>query len=148
MTINFKLAEYIHIDTLVELVQEFYIYDHHHFDAGVEKAIMGLLSDDAFGRAWLICDDKTVIGYVILVFIYSLETHGRNAFVDELYLRENHRGKGLGRQTFQFLEDFCRSVGICALHLEVERENTKAQGFYHKLGYKDHDRYLLTKRLA
>jgi ribosomal protein S18 acetylase RimI-like enzyme len=33
------------------------------------------------------------------------------------------------------------------LHLEVERANTAAQGVYRRAGFKDHDRYLLTKWL-
>jgi ribosomal protein S18 acetylase RimI-like enzyme len=37
---------------------------------------------------------------------------------------------------------------VQALHLEVELAKTKAQAFYHKVGFEDHDRYLLTKRLA
>ncbi len=39
----------------------------------------------------------------------------------------------------------CRELGVRALHLEVERENVEAQALYRRIGYKDHDRYLLTK---
>jgi ribosomal protein S18 acetylase RimI-like enzyme len=45
------------------------------------------------------------------------------------------------------LEEACRSLEVQALHLEVERANTKAQAFYHKVGFEDHDRYMLTKRI-
>jgi ribosomal protein S18 acetylase RimI-like enzyme len=37
---------------------------------------------------------------------------------------------------------------VRALHLEVERANTEAQAFYHKAGFADHDRYLLTKQMG
>ena len=46
---------------------------------------------------------------------------------------------------WSFLADVCRTEGIAALHLEVERANTIAQEVYRKQGFKDHDRYLLTK---
>ena len=38
-------------------------------------------------------------------------------------------------------------AGVSALHLEVERQNEAAQGFYRRLGFKDHDRYLMTRWL-
>lgn len=42
----------------------------------------------------------------------------------------------------------CREAGVSALHLEVARKNTAAQGFYRRLGFEDHDRYLMTRRFA
>jgi ribosomal protein S18 acetylase RimI-like enzyme len=34
---------------------------------------------------------------------------------------------------------------VRALHLEVERANTAAQGLYRKFGFADHERYLFTR---
>lgn len=93
----------------------------------------------------MIEDAEQAVGYVVLTFGFSLETRGPNAFVDELYLNEDHRGQGIGKATLEFLESFCRSVGLRALYLEVERANTAAQRFYHNCGFTDNDRYLLIK---
>ncbi|MGH7962628.1 MAG: GNAT family N-acetyltransferase [Candidatus Binatia bacterium] len=51
----------------------------------------------------------------------------------------------MGARTLQFLEEVCRSLGVRALHLEVDRSNTSAHGLYGKVGYVDHNRYLMTK---
>lgn len=45
------------------------------------------------------------------------------------------------------MQDVCRSLGIKALHLEVDRVNTRAKQLYHRFGFQDHERYLLTKWL-
>ena len=50
--------------------------------------------------------------------------------------------------TVGFAEGVCRGRGVRALHLEVERENTRAQSIYRRAGFVDHDRYLLTKWLS
>jgi ribosomal protein S18 acetylase RimI-like enzyme len=71
--------------------------------------------------------------------------HGRDAFIDEIYIRESHRGKGIGAKVIKFVEETCRSLEVQALHLEVERANTRAQAFYRKIGFQGHNRYLLTK---
>ncbi|MGH9901239.1 MAG: GNAT family N-acetyltransferase [Pyrinomonadaceae bacterium] len=129
-------------------MREFYAVEHLAFDeVPARAALRQMLGDKSFGMAHLILSGGDVAGYVVLTFGFSLEFHGRDAFVDEIYLRESHRGKGLGKASLRFVEGVCRREGIGALHLEVGRENTVAQAVYRKAGYRDHDRYLLTKWL-
>lgn len=137
------------VDLLVRFMREFYEYDHLPFDeSAASQAMEKILQDHSLGRVWLIQDGEQAIGYVVLTLGYSLEYHGRDAFVDEIYIRASHRGKGIGTQIIQFVEEACRNLEVRALHLEVGRANTKAQAFYHKIGFEDHDRYLLTKQIA
>lgn len=107
-----------------------------------------LLQEPAFGRIWLIEMEQALAGYFVLCLGFSLEYHGHDAFVDEIYVREAYRGQGLGKRALQFLETQCRALGVQALHLEVERVNTHAQEVYRKHGFADHDRYLMTKWLS
>jgi GNAT superfamily N-acetyltransferase len=144
----FTLANHSDVDLLVELMQEFYTVEHLPFHLRVARqGLQQILSNSLFGLVHLISSDGVVIGYIVLTFGFSLEFHGRDAMVDELYLREFHRGKGIGKACLQFVEEICRREGIKALHLEVERVNTRAQAVYRQAGYLDHDRYLLTKWL-
>jgi diamine N-acetyltransferase len=146
---TFTLAEMTDIETLLVFMQEYYAFDHFPFEHDAARAALEkLLGDPAFGRAWLICDGTTAVGYVVLALGYSLEYHGRDAFIDELYIRASHRGQGVGRRTLAFLEQVCRDLGVNALHLEVERANTVAQGVYRRAGFEDHDRFLMTKWIA
>ncbi|MDQ3755908.1 MAG: GNAT family N-acetyltransferase, partial [Acidobacteriota bacterium] len=86
-------------------------------------------------------------GYLVLTLGFSLEFKGRDALIDELYLRESFRDQGFGQQAIAFAIKWCQARNIRALHLEVERANARAQAAYRKAGFKDHDRYLLTKWL-
>ena len=123
-------------------------FDGRSFDEAAHRAaLLDLLADESLGCAWLIETDEQAVGYVILTLGYSLEFHGRNALVDELYLVEEARGQGIGTAVLGLLEEICRRFGVRALHLEVDRENVRAQALYRRVGYLDHDRYLLTKRL-
>jgi ribosomal protein S18 acetylase RimI-like enzyme len=143
---TFKLVEHLDLDTLLDLVREYYAFDGHSYDRQVVRAALeGLMHKPDFGRIWLICDDAAPVGYVILTIGYSIEYRGHDAFVDELYLRESYRGRGWGRAALTFVEQACRELGVRALHLEVERENTAAQAVYRKFGFEDQDRYLLNK---
>jgi hypothetical protein len=94
---QFRLAGAPDADALLEFMQAYYAFDGHGFD--LEKArvaLTGLLLDAKLGLAWLILDGGMAVGYVVLCFGYSLEWLGRDAFVDEFYLREEYRGRGWG----------------------------------------------------
>ncbi len=146
MDLSFKLADVADIDLLVEFMREFYEFDHLAFDEQVARsALQQILSDDSLGRIWLIQLDGVSIGYVVLTLGFSLEFHGRDAFIDEIYIRAQYQKQGIGRRALEFVEGACLSLDVRALHLEVKRKNTNAQAAYRKWGFEDHDRYLMTK---
>ncbi len=146
MEAKFRPARDADIGLLVTMMREFYAIDAYPFDAEVaRRALADLVGDPALGCVWLIEDGKAAIGYVVLTFGYSLEFHGRDAFVDELYVRADHRGRGIGTRALRLVEDTCRARGVHAVHLEVERTNVAGRELYRKLGFQDHDRQLMTR---
>jgi GNAT superfamily N-acetyltransferase len=143
---SFTPATLENVEELLLMMREFYAHEGLTFDQAIARcALQGIISDKTLGRVFLIVSENTVAGYAALTFGYSLEFHGRDAFVDELYLRAEYRSQGYGRRALDFLSRVCLELGIKALHLEVERENTRAQAVYREFGFKDHDRYLMTK---
>ena len=145
-TLRYQTAGSAEIDLLLELMEAYYTYDGLSFHAGEARiALQQLVGDDTLGRAWLIVKDGIPVGYMVLTFWYSLEFHGRAAFVDELFIREEHRGRGVGREALRFAGEFCSERGIKALRLEVENTNTKARHLYEREGFKKHERSLMTK---
>ena len=129
-------------------MREFYEIEHLRYDPDVARtALRELWANPALGRVVLVRSGERVAGYLVLTFGFSLEFHGRHALVDELYVREPCRERGAGTLSLAFVEELCRTEGIHALHLEVDRANEPAQRLYHRAGYQDHDRYLLTKWL-
>ena len=143
---TFRTAEDADLDVLVAFMRQYYALDHLVLDATKARlALRELIQDASLGRTWLICDGTTAVGYMVLTLGYSLEYHGRDAFLDEFFIQASHRGRGWGRKALQFLEEAARALRIRAIHLEVTRANGRAQQFYRRLGFEDHDRYLMTK---
>lgn len=148
MEISFKPIAPSDINHLLTLIQEYYDYDRHPFDPTRMQIVLNNLVDHPdWGRVWFICRDMQPVGYVVLTLSYSLEYAGRDAFVDEIYIRESDRGQGLGRATFEFLEEVGRSLDVKALHLEVKHRNVNARSAYRKLGFVEHERSLMTRWL-
>jgi ribosomal protein S18 acetylase RimI-like enzyme len=134
--------------TLLELMREFYAHEQIAFDAAAAGAALRmLLEDERHGRAVLIEPEGRLAGYLIVAFGFSLEFQGRDAFVDELWVREPFRGRGLGTQALELAAELCRAAGVRALHLEVEHANRRAQAVYRRAGFSDRPHYLMTRRL-
>ena len=146
---QFRLATEPDTEALLEFMRAYYAFDGHGFDREKARAALtALLLDAKFGLAWLILDGASPVGYIVLCFGYSLEWLGRDAFVDEFYLREEYRGRGWGQKTMAFVEDAARAAGIRTLHLEVVRQNANALGLYRRLGFREHRSTFLSKWIA
>ena len=146
--ITFKPLEISKIETIISLMHDFYSIDNYPFDIDVSKQLMiEFISNENLGKAWLIHQDAMVIGYVILTFIFSFEYQGRIAFIDELYVIENFRGKGIGKQTIDFIKNEATLLNVKLLYLEVEHHNENAQKLYLANDFDVHNRKLLICKL-
>jgi ribosomal protein S18 acetylase RimI-like enzyme len=113
----------------------------------VRAALKKFLAHPEFGGSWLVSLRGRIAGYVILTLGYSFEYGGRDAFVDELYIEPEFRRMGLGRRALEFVENQARTLGVNALHLEVDHSNDAALELYRRTGFASHGRQLMTKWL-
>ena len=112
----------------------------------VRYHLMELVQNPAVGVVHLVFDGDSPIAYLVVCFDFSLEYQGRCAWIDELYVDREYRGKGIGTQLLDLAEDISREHSASTLHLEVSRGN-RAVELYRRRGFVDHSRYLMTKRL-
>jgi ribosomal protein S18 acetylase RimI-like enzyme len=104
------------------------------------NAWTALLDDASLGEVHVAEGPTGVVGYVVITFGYSLEYRGRDAFVDELFVAEPFRGRGLGRSALEVAEAACREAGARAVHLEVEPDKDQTIELYRRRGFVDKKR--------
>lgn len=140
-----QVADPSHRDVLVPLVRAYHEFEHVRMsDAQRAAAVAPLLEpDSALGRIWLIVVDGRQVGYAALCFGYSIEFRGRDAFVDEFFLVESARGRGLGSRVLAQVKRQAAALGIAALHLEVARDNDRARSLYRKWGFRAREQFML-----
>lgn len=142
--VQFKTLETSQIETITSMMKDFYAIDNYPIDIEVSKKLFqDFVSNENLGKAWLIYDNSEVIGYVILTFIFSFEYQGRIAFIDELYLKDTARGKGIGAKTLEFIKEQIPKLSLKLLYLEVEHHNENAQRLYIANDFVIHNRKLL-----
>jgi|SRR5579884_14508 len=143
---NFRCAELVDIDRVLPLIRDFYIFERLPFDEErSRRLIRQLVADQTLGRLILFEEDGgRLSGYMVLGFGFSLEFHGRDAFIDEFYVVPEARSHGIGATALKHAAEVVRRAGIHALHLEVDHFNERVHEFYRRMGFKDHDRHLMT----
>jgi ribosomal protein S18 acetylase RimI-like enzyme len=147
MNTNFRTASQADVGQILAYMKTYYSedgYSYHHEQA--ENNLRGFISSPDWGRVFVLeAGEGVIAGYMVIVFIYSMEHQGRDAYIDELYISEGFRGKGHGTEGLELAGKFCAEAGIKALHLEVERYKDKAIALYKSRGFFDRGRFLLTK---
>ena len=144
----FRPAVETDTDSILGFMRSLYEQDGVVYDEPVaRRTLAGIIRDRAIGRVWMICEGPDPIGYMVLTLGYSLEYGGRDAFIDELFVHESRRRRGIGRKGLQVIIDACRELDVRALHLQVHRPNRAAQELYRKLGFVDNDLFLMTRQL-
>ena len=146
--IEFKPLTAPDIETIVSMMQEFYAIDNYPISVDVSKALFQeFISKENLGKAWLILSDNEIVGYLILTFVFSFEYQGRIAFLDELYVTEKARGKGIGSEAIVFIKTESHKLSLKLIYLEVEPHNENAQKLYLANGFESHNRQLMKYKI-
>ena len=111
-------------------------------------AMRRLIADPTLGRVWLIQAGGQDAGYAALTFSYSIEFGGVAAFVDELFVARECRGRAVGTKTLELIISEARQLDVVILLLEVTRSNESAKRLYRKVGFADRGYHLMTLRLT
>ncbi len=132
------------IESMVCFMGEFYAIDNYPFDSAKATNLWKeFIENEHLGKAWFIYNNKQVVGYIILTFVFSFEYQGKIAFLDELFVTETARGKGIGSKAIEFIKAESHKLSLKLIYLEVEPHNTKAQKLYLASGFEMHNRKLM-----
>jgi GNAT superfamily N-acetyltransferase len=146
--ITFQNLHENQIDVVISMMQDFYAIDNYPIDIEQSKQLFKtFIENPNLGKAWLIFQEDEVVGYVILTFIFSFEYKGILAFLDELFIKSEHQGKGFGKQTVQFIQQESSQLNVKMLYLEVEEHNENAQKLYLAHDFVNHNRKILKHKL-
>ena len=124
--------------TYMEMAREFYHSDavlHPVPDTYFERTADEALRSDVYAEIFLFECENEAAGYGLIAKTYSQEAGGMVWWIEEVYVREAFRSKGIGREFFAYLDKVKGSAGT-RMRLEVEEDNTRAVALYKKLGYK------------
>ena len=95
--------------------------------------VANCLKNSPYIEGFVFIDDDKVIGYGMIAKSFSTEFGGECIWIEDIYIEENYRGKGIGSNFIQFVKD---TYNDKILRLEAENDNEKAILTYEKNGFK------------
>ncbi len=70
-----------------------------------------------------------------MCFTWTLEHGGRSAWLEELYVQPEYRGRGIGQKLLAAAINRAREEGCRAIDLEVDRGHPRASHLYDREGF-------------
>ena len=125
------------IAALLPLVEQYWVFED---IAGFEAARVGrelarATTDTALASAWIALDRGRPVGYLLAVYVFSLEHLGLTAEIDEFFVLPSARGRRIGDELLKHAEaEFVRR-GCTNVALQLSRGNDRARVFYRAHGY-------------
>ena len=82
---------------------------------------------------YVIEDSNNIIGY----FSFGKPRHNyldHTHCINSLYILDTYQGKGIGKSVFKYIDEYCNANNINKYFVNCNKYNTKALGFYLKMG--------------
>jgi GNAT superfamily N-acetyltransferase len=137
------------ISAVLPLVEQYWIFeDIQGFDeAALRREFERVCSDPRLGAGWIAEDGGRAVGYLLAVYVHSLEHLGLTAEIDEFFLLPSARGHGAGVAMLDAAETEFRRMGCTNVSLQLGRGNEAARDFYQRRGYSERSGYELLDKM-
>ncbi|MFP5111910.1 GNAT family N-acetyltransferase [Bacillaceae bacterium C204] len=90
---------------------------------------------------FLAVEESIPVGFVQLYPTFSSVSMMRSWILNDLYVKEQFRGKGAGEKLIQKAIQFAKDTGAKGIMLETGKENHNAQRLYEKIGFERESNY-------
>ena len=122
-------------EAVIEMMRVFYASPAVISDGSEEiflSDVENCINSNPYLEGYIIEDSSEIQGYVMIAKSFSTEFGKPCIWIEDLYIKEKHRGAGIGNMVMNFIT---QKYTDCIFRLEVEKENERAVKLYEKCGF-------------
>lgn len=121
---------------LLELMREFAEFEHlaDYLEVTKERLNVAMFGEEAFVGGLLLEIEGAAAGYALFYQYFASFRGQRGLYLEDLYISDAHRGKGLGEAMLKRIAQIAKGRGFERIDFQVLDWNTPAIDFYQKLG--------------
>ena len=101
-----------------------------------ERGLRLILDDPRVGMILVARDGGQVVGMVNLLFTVSTAEGGRVMVLEDMIVRPDHRGQGVGLKLIEAAIARATQAGCARITLLTDEDNNQAQWFYGRAGFR------------
>jgi GNAT superfamily N-acetyltransferase len=149
MTVEIDFATANDLPQLADLLAELFTLESD-FQPERDKQLRGLrliLENPDLGKLFALRIGGEVAGMANALITVSTAEGGRVLLLEDVIVRREHRGGGLGRRLVEHVLAWAREQGMTRITLLADRDNRAALDFYRRLGFEPSHMTVLRKKL-
>ena len=115
-----------HAEEVIEMMRTFYASPAVHTNGSEEifqNDVRNCINDSPYLEGYVFIEDDRLLGYAMVAKSFSTEYGKPCIWIEDIYIKPEYRGRGLGSRFFSFIE---AKYPEALLRLEVEEENERA----------------------
>ena len=104
----------------------------------LQSGVKSVFEDEKKGFYVVAEENEKIVGGLMVTFEWSDWRNGWFWWIQSVYILPDARGRGIYRLLYDFVREAARAKeNVCGFRLYVEKENTRAQKVYEKLGMEE-----------
>ena len=130
----YKKLEFIKesdFEELIRLITEFSVFEK--LPEKMTNTLDQMKQEKDFIKGFVVRDNGKIVAYVTFFFAYYTWV-GKSLYMDDLYVTQDYRGRGLGTLLIENVKRFAKDNGCKKLRWQISDWNKPAIGFYKSLG--------------
>lgn len=141
--ITIKEASIDDVGLILQFIKELAEYEKllHEVVATEEILTETLFGKDPKAKVLFAMIEDNPVGFVLYFYNYSTFLGRGGIYIEDLYVRPEYRGFGIGKKILIHLAKICKAMNLPRLQWWVLDWNTDAIGFYQKIGAKPMDEW-------
>src|SRR6476659_1754166 len=102
---------------------------------GLNNALDLFLEHPQLGFVWMAYDERGVAGICVVCYAISTSMGSVEAKLDDVSVKPDRRGKGIGSEMLQQLKEQLRREAVTRIDVAVHLQNPEARRFYENAGF-------------
>jgi GNAT superfamily N-acetyltransferase len=139
--LHVRVARESDTDAVTALMYEYIVVFYKSPSPSIEKlqSLIQMLLEGREGIQFVAESDGRIVGFTTLYFTYSTTRVNKIVMMNDLYVIEEMRGKGVAGKLFEACSTYTNDNDYAAMVWETAKDNKRAQRFYEKMGARPGD---------
>ena len=136
---NTRKATIQDLSQLAKLFDQYRVFYHKESDILSAENFLKERIEKQDSEIYVAESDGILVGFVQLYPLFSSTRMKKYWLLNDLFVNENHRGKGFSKELIESAKEVCKSSDACGILLETGKSNDIGNQLYPSCGFELYD---------